>query len=341
MGAKRVATFHGADPHFFVLTKGVSPYNLKMFLFDRKGLHGENYFRWVSMASENDSASAFRRQEGETGVHQESREQGLARLSLATLGVVFGDIGTSPLYALRECFHGEYSISVTHGNILGVLSLMFWALVMIVTVKYLTFILRADNQGEGGVVMALTALIKGGAVHTRGRRWRLVALGLFASCLLYGDGMITPAISVLSAVEGIRVIEPALRPYVIPLTVCILAGLFIIQGRGTERVGSLFGPIMLIWFFSLAVLGLIQIVQSPQVLVAVLPSHGVEFIIQNRLHGFAVLGAVFLVVTGAEAMYADLGHFGIRSIRITWLSLVFPALIMNYFGQGALLLEQA
>jgi len=290
------------------------------------------------MASKNESVSVPHAQMGESGVHKDPKEEGFTRLSLATLGVVFGDIGTSPLYAVRECFHGEYGIHVTHANILGVISLMFWALVMIVTVKYMTFILRADNQGEGGV-MALTALIKGGA-RTRGRRWRLVAVGLFAGCLLYGDGMITPAISVLSAVEGIRIIAPTLGSHVIPLTVCILAGLFLIQRRGTGRIGSLFGPIMFIWFLVLAVLGLIQIVQSPQILVAVLPYYGIEFIAQNGLHGFAVLGAVFLVVTGAEAMYADLGHFGKRPIRVTWLSLVFPALFLNYFGQGALLLSR-
>ena len=290
------------------------------------------------MASKEDSVLKHHAQEGESEAHKDSKEEGLAKLSLATLGVVFGDIGTSPLYAIRECFHGEYGIPVTHGNILGVISLMFWALVLIVTVKYMAFILRADNQGEGGV-MALTALIKGGG-HTSGRKWRLVAVGLFASCLLYGDGMITPAISVLSAVEGIRIFAPTLKPYIIPLTVGILAGLFMIQHRGTKRVGSLFGPVMLIWFLILAVLGIVQIIQSPQVLAAVLPCYGIEFIIQNGFHGFAVLGAVFLVVTGAEAMYADLGHFGRRPIRLTWLSLVFPALFLNYFGQGALLLSQ-
>ena len=290
------------------------------------------------MASKNDSVSVHHAQEGETGVHKDSNNERFAKLSLATLGVVFGDIGTSPLYAVRECFHGEYGIPVTHGNVLGVISLMFWALVMIVTVKYMTFILKADNQGEGGV-MALTALIKGGG-HIKSRRWRLVAVGLFAGCLLYGDGMITPAISVMSAVEGIGIIAPTLGSHIIPLTVCILAGLFMIQRRGTGRLGSLFGPIMFIWFFILAVLGLVQIIQSPQVLVAVLPFYGIEFIIQNGFHGFAVLGAIFLVVTGAEAMYADLGHFGRRPIRLTWLSLVFPALFLNYFGQGALLLNK-
>ena len=260
----------------------------------------------------------------------------LAKLSLAALGVVFGDIGTSPLYAIRECFHGEYGIPVTHENILGVLSLMFWALVMIVTFKYLIFVFKADNNGEGGVI-ALTALIKRTKI-TKNRGIGLAAVGLFAACLLYGDGMITPAISVLSAVEGIRIITPVFKPYIIPLTIVILAGVFLLQRHGTARVGSLFGPVILIWFIVLAVLGTVQIVRDPKVLFAVFPWHGITFLVQNRLHGFVVLGAVFLVVTGAEALYADMGHFGKRPIRLTWIILVFPALVLNYFGQGAVLM---
>lgn len=260
----------------------------------------------------------------------------LAKLSLAALGVVFGDIATSPLYAIRECFHGEYAIPVTYDNILGVLSLMFWALVMIVTLKYLTFVLRADNNGEGGVI-ALTALIKrAGRIKSQGIG--LVGLGLFAACLLYGDGMITPAISVLSAIEGIRIITPVFDPYVVPLTLVILVGLFFIQKHGTAKVGSLFGPVILLWLAVLAVLGAVQILQAPKVFYAVMPWYGFEFIVRNRLHGFIVLGAVFLVVTGAEALYADMGHFGRRPIRLTWLVLVFPALLLNYFGQGAFLM---
>ena len=260
----------------------------------------------------------------------------LATLSLAALGVVFGDIGTSPLYAIRECFHGEYGIPVTHENILGVLSLMFWALVMIVSLKYLSFVIRADNNGEGGVI-ALTALIKRARIN-KGIGTGLVGVGLFAACLLYGDGMITPAISVLSAVEGIRIITPVFKPYVVPLTIVILAGLFFIQKRGTTRVGSLFGPVILVWFFLLAVLGIVQIFRVPKILSAVFPWHGIMFLVQNGLHGFVVLGAVFLVVTGAEALYADMGHFGKRPIRLAWIVLVFPALVLNYFGQGALLM---
>jgi KUP system potassium uptake protein len=260
----------------------------------------------------------------------------LAKLSLAALGVVFGDIGTSPLYAIRECFHGEYGIPVTNENILGVLSLMFWALIMIVTFKYLTFVFRADNNGEGGVI-ALTALIKRTKI-TKNRGIGFAAAGLFAACLLYGDGMITPAISVLSAVEGIRIITPVFKPYIIPLTIVILAGLFLLQRHGTAKVGSLFGPVILIWFIVLAVFGTVQIVRDPKVLFAVFPWHGITFLVRNRLHGFVVLGAVFLVVTGAEALYADMGHFGKRPIRLTWIVLVFPALVLNYFGQGAVLM---
>lgn len=270
---------------------------------------------------------------------RDTADRQLFKLSLAALGVVFGDIGTSPLYAIRECFHGEYGIAVNPLNILGVLSLMFWSLVTVVTFKYIIFVLRADNQGEGGV-MALTALVKSATGKVQNSRLTLVSIGLFAACLLYGDGMITPAISVLSAVEGIRIITPLFKPYVIPATIIILGGLFLIQRRGTARVGRLFGPIILVWFSVLAVLGVIQIMHTPQVFSAFLPWHGMKFLFFNKLHGFFVLGAVFLVVTGAEALYADMGHFGIRPIRLTWIVLVLPALILNYFGQGALLLAR-
>ena len=263
----------------------------------------------------------------------------LPKLTLTALGIVFGDIGTSPLYALRECFHGEYGIAVSSENIFGVLSLMFWSLIMIVTIKYLAFVVRADNNGEGGV-LALTALLKRTRPNKNGRWFGLIAIGIFGACLLYGDGMITPAISVLSAVEGIRVITPALTPYVVPLTIAILVGLFLIQRRGTAKIGSLFGPIILIWFLVLAVLGTIQIVLNPKVLVSVFPWHGISFLVQNKLDGFVVLGAVFLVVTGAEALYADMGHFGKKPIRLAWVGLVLPALILNYFGQGAVLLAR-
>ena len=267
------------------------------------------------------------------------QKSGLARMSLTALGVVFGDIGTSPLYAVRECFHGEYGIAATRANVLGVISLMIWALIMVVTLKYVVFVLRADNQGEGGV-MALTALIKQKQAGINGRRRSLLVIaGLFGACLIYGDGMITPAISVLSAVEGIRIITPLFAPYIIPLTIGILAGLFLLQRRGTSWVGSLFGPVMLVWFCTMAILGAVQLVHSPQILAALSPWHGTAFLVNNRLHGFVVLGAVFLVVTGSEALYADMGHFGKGPIRLTWIGFVLPALALNYFGQGALLLS--
>ncbi len=261
----------------------------------------------------------------------------LTALSLAALGVVFGDIGTSPLYTMQECFYGEYGITASADNVLGVLSLIFWALLLIVSVKYLGFILRADNEGEGGV-LALTALIKPKNVKPRTLQWALVGIGLFAACLLYGDGMITPAISVLSAVEGVKHITPLLEPYILPATIIILAGLFLLQKRGTAKVGRLFGPVMLLWFCVLAVLGIAQIVNCPRVLAAVFPWYGLSFLLVNKVHGFIVLGAVFLAVTGAEAIYADMGHFGKRPIRLVWFLVAFPALVLNYFGQGALLL---
>ncbi|MDX1503675.1 MAG: potassium transporter Kup [Thermoanaerobaculia bacterium] len=270
------------------------------------------------------------------GAQPEPTGRRLAALGLAALGVVYGDIGTSPLYAIRECFHGEYGIAASPENVLGVLSLMFWALVVIVSVKYLIFVLRADNGGEGGVI-ALTALVRQTPLGARSRAV-LVALGLFAASLLYGDGMITPAISVLSAVEGLRVVTPVFEPYVLPATVAILLALFLLQRRGTAGIGALFGSVMLIWLATLAALGLRGLLAEPGVLWAVDPRQGAAFLVRNQLAGFLVLGAVFLVVTGAEALYADLGHFGARPIRLAWFTLVLPALLLNYFGQGALLL---
>ena len=272
-----------------------------------------------------------------TEIKDRASVQSLPPLLLAALGIVFGDIGTSPLYAIRECFHGEYGITPSSDNVMGVLSLMFWALVLIVGVKYLTFILRADNHGEGGVI-ALTSLLHRGAAKPRRRRFVLVAIGLFAASLLYGDGMITPAISVLSAVEGIRIVTPSFSHFVIPVTVGILIGLFLLQHRGTARVGKLFGPVVLMWLLTLALLGIKEIIRYPGILAAIAPWYGISFLLHNHLHGFLVLGAVFLVVTGAEALYADLGHFGKKPIRLAWFGLACPALMLNYFGQGGLLL---
>ena len=270
-----------------------------------------------------------------------SQNSGLSHLlglSLGALGVVYGDIGTSPLYALRECFLGSHSVPPTRLNVLGVMSLIFWSLIIVISIKYLVFVMRADNRGEGGI-LALMALIRTGHGHSR-RRGLLIAMGLFGAALLYGDGMITPAISVLSAVEGLEVATTFFDPYVIPITIAILVILFVIQRRGTEGIGKLFGPVMMIWFATLALLGLRWIVREPSVLVAVNPWHAVQFFAHNRVQGFLVLGSVFLVVTGGEALYADMGHFGRRPIRIAWFTLVLPALMINYFGQGALLISK-
>jgi KUP system potassium uptake protein len=259
-------------------------------------------------------------------------------LTLTALGVVYGDIGTSPLYAMRECFFGSHAVAPTHANVLGVLSLIIYSLVLVVSIKYILIVMRADNQGEGGI-LALTALIP--AVNGRARRTTLVLLGIVGASLLYGDGMITPAITVLGAVEGLTVATPVFEAYVVPTAVAILIGVFAIQRYGTHRVGGLFGPIMAIWFGVIALLGISWIVEEPIVLAAVDPTHAITFFRANGWHGFAVLGAVFLVVTGGEALYADMGHFGKTPIRLAWFWCVLPALLLNYFGQGALLLLNA
>ncbi|HEV8422679.1 MAG TPA: KUP/HAK/KT family potassium transporter, partial [Chthoniobacterales bacterium] len=259
----------------------------------------------------------------------------MALLCLASLGIVYGDIGTSPLYALRECFYGENAVPPTPSNILGVLSLIFWSFILIISIKYLILILRADNRGEGGI-LALATLVR--EVMNRGRF--IFILGLFGAALLYADGMITPAISVLSAVEGLHVATPLFDPYVVPLAIGILIGLFYFQSHGTTRVGRVFGPITILWFLSISLLGLRQIVNAPSVLAAINPWYGFEFFANNGAPGFVVLGAVFLVITGGEALYADIGHFGTLPIRLTWFGVVLPALVLNYFGQGALLLAE-
>ena len=276
--------------------------------------------------------------------HATSPRSRLLPLTLTALGVVYGDIGTSPLYAMRECFFGSHPVSPTSENVLGVLSLIIYALVLVISIKYVALVMRADNQGEGGI-LALTALVPG-LRGNRGLSARLaegrpilIALGIFGTALLYGDGMITPAISVLSAVEGLEVATPLFRPYVVPLTVAILVGLFLIQRYGTHRVGGLFGPIVIVWFMTIAALGIGWIVEEPMVLTAFDPRHAMSFFWSNGLTGYAVLGAVFLVVTGGEALYADMGHFGKQPIRLAWFALVLPALLLNYLGQGALLLQ--
>jgi KUP system potassium uptake protein len=261
-------------------------------------------------------------------------------LVVGALGVVYGDIGTSPLYALRECFHGTHAVAATHENVLGVLSLIFWSLFLIVSVKYLTFVLRADNNGEGGILALLAlAFPEAKRLAGAGKRGWLIALGVFGAALLYGDGMITPSITVLSAVEGLEVSTAKLKPYVVPITIFILIALFAIQRRGTARVGRIFGPITFLWFIAIAATGIPEIFRTPSVLWAFNPAHAVEFFRANGGHGFVVLGSVFLCVTGAEALYADMGHFGRKPIQLAWFFVVLPALLLNYLGQGALLLH--
>ena len=274
--------------------------------------------------------------------HAEEHPRGkrLAILSLTALGIVYGDIGTSPLYAFKEGFNGAHAYRATDANIYGVLSLITWALILIVTVKYLVFIMRADNRGEGGM-MSLLALVlqQERREEDRGKRAALIVLALFGTALLFGDGMITPAVSVLSAVEGLEIATPAFENYVLLITLAILIGLFSVQRFGTARVGVLFGPITLVWFVTIGVLGLIEVFKEPEILAALSPHHAAMFFVHNGAKGFFVLGAVVLAVTGAEALYADMGHFGKRPIRVAWFAVALPCLLLNYYGQGGLLLR--
>jgi KUP system potassium uptake protein len=258
----------------------------------------------------------------------------LAVLTLGALGVVYGDIGTSPLYAFRECFAGA-RVPPTHENVLGILSLIFWSLLLIVSLKYLAIILRATNKGEGGILALMALAFPKHSPGAGRRRALLIGLGVFGAALLYGDGMITPAISVLSAVEGLNVATPAFEHYVIPLTIITLIGLFAAQSRGTGKVGAIFGPVMVVWFIALGALGVRGIIKYPHILLSLNPIFGVKFLLRSGWEGFAILGAVFLAVTGAEALYADVGHFGARPIRLAWFTLVLPGLFLNYLGQGA------
>jgi KUP system potassium uptake protein len=254
--------------------------------------------------------------------------------------VVYGDIGTSPLYAIKECFKPEYGLTLTATNIYGVLSLIVWALIVVVSVKYVAYILRADNKGAGGVLALLALVLQRQHRHAdRRRRAVLIALGLFGGAFLYGDGIITPAISVLSAVEGLDIVTPGMQHFVVPLAFAIIATLFYFQRKGTARVGRLFGWVMLAWFVSIAVLGVREILHEPHILLALNPWYALRFFIDHPASSFVVLGAVVLVMTGGEALYADMGHFGRRPIRLVWIGLVLPALLLNYFGQGALLLR--
>jgi KUP system potassium uptake protein len=262
----------------------------------------------------------------------------LAALALGALGVVYGDIGTSPLYTVKEIFTGSGGIPLSQVNVVGVVSVIFWALMIVVSLKYVTLILRADNHGEGGI-MALLALASSAVKKLPRLRYGLLLAGVFGAALFYGDGVITPAISVLSAVEGLEVAAPGLTPYVVPLTVAVLVLLFLFQRRGTAGVGMLFGPVMMIWFGVLALGGLFSVYKAPEILVALNPYYGVRFLFQNGWVAFVGLGAIVLALTGAEALYADMGHFGHRPIRLVWFNFVFPALALNYLGQGALIIS--
>jgi KUP system potassium uptake protein len=258
-------------------------------------------------------------------------------LVLGAIGVVFGDIGTSPLYALKEAFSPEHGIPLTPDNVMGILSLIVWSMVWVITIKYLVVMMRADNNGEGGILALLALALR----ETRGKprlKWTIIGIGIFGAAMFYGDSMITPAISVLSAVEGLEVATPVFAPYVIPITLGVITGLFFIQRHGTAKVGAFFGPVTCVWFVAIATAGIAQLARNPAVLHALKPAYAVDFMFAYPLPGFLVLGAVFLALTGGEALYADMGHFGRRPIRIAWLSLVFPALLLNYFGQAAYVL---
>src|SRR3984893_176907 len=267
--------------------------------------------------------------------HTSSRS--LAALALGALGVVYGDIGTSPLYTVKEIFTGSGGIPLSQVNVVGVVSVIFWALMIVVSLKYVTLILRADNHGEGGI-MALLALVISAVKRLPRLRYGLMLAGVFGAALFYGDGVITPAISVLSAVEGLEVAAPKLAPYVVPLTVAVLVLLFMFQKKGTAGVGKIFGPVMMVWFGVLALGGVLNVYVVPEILVALNPYYGVRFLFQNGWVAFVGLGAIVLALTGAEALYADMGHFGHRPIRLVWFNFVFPALALNYLGQGALII---
>jgi KUP system potassium uptake protein len=276
-----------------------------------------------------------------TNPHRDDHPTGkrLAVLTLTALGVVYGDIGTSPLYSIKECFSPLYGLEPTRENVFGILSLIVWALTLVVTVKYVGYILRADNRGEGGTFALLALIFPRGTPQSFAKGGIFVALALFGTALLYGDGIITPAMTVLGAMEGLEVAFPRLAQYIVPFSVVILTALFVVQRYGTDLIGKAFGPIMLVWFAVIATLGLVEIVHSPWILAAVNPMYAVHFVQAHEKLAFFVLGSVVLVITGGEALYADMGHFGRRPISIAWLVMVFPALLLNYFGQGALLVR--
>ena len=273
----------------------------------------------------------------EAEIDKKAHTKGLA-LAIGALGVVFGDIGTSPLYTLQACFNGAHAIKLDDANLLGVISLLFWSLTIVVGIKYLTFIMRADNNGEGGMFALLSHIMKEKKKIPEKLNYFIILIGLMGASLLYGDGIITPAISVLSAVEGLEIATAAAKPITVPLTCVILFMLFFMQSRGTKRIGRVFGPIMCIWFATLAFLGIVNIIKAPHILAAINPFYVFNFFATNSIHAFIALGSVVLCLTGCEALYADMGHFGRKPIRLSWFALVYPALLLNYMGQGALLL---
>ncbi|MGN6666129.1 MAG: potassium transporter Kup [Trinickia sp.] len=270
--------------------------------------------------------------------HDNLRQHSLPALALAAIGVVFGDIGTSPLYALKEAFSPAHGIALSDHSILGVISLLFWAIIVVVSIKYVLFVMRADNNGEGGVLALMALSLRPFSAKSR-VTGILMMLGIFGACMFYGDAVITPAISVMSAVEGLAIAMPDLSHLVLPSTMVILVALFWIQRHGTSLVGKLFGPIMLVWFATIALLGINHIARAPQIIAALNPYYAFSFMHAHLLQAYVVLGSVFLVLTGAEALYADMGHFGVRPIRLAWYLFVMPALVLNYFGQGALLMQ--
>ncbi|QWD72879.1 potassium transporter Kup [Polynucleobacter sp. MG-5-Ahmo-C2] len=282
-------------------------------------------------------SSLLRPVEISRGDHPHKKGASVA-LMFAAIGVVFGDIGTSPLYALKECFSAEHGIPFSTDAVYGVISMVFWAFAVVVSLKYVLFVMRANNHGEGGI-LALMALALRTAPSGSKRSYLIVMAGVFGACMFYGDAIITPAISVLSAVEGLEVISPDLARYVMPITIFILVALFVIQKTGTDVVGKLFGPIMMVWFLTIGLMGAYQIIENPAIFAAVNPIYAIRFLIEHSLQGFIVLGAVFLVLTGAEALYADMGHFGLKPIRMGWFFIVMPSLLLNYFGQGAMFLS--
>ena len=269
--------------------------------------------------------------------NEHGKKGSTAALVLAALGVVFGDIGTSPLYALKECFNPKHGIPYSDEAVFGVISMMFWAIILVVTIKYVVFVMRADNKGEGGVLSLMALALR--SLQSGTKSYLLVMmLGMFGACMLYGESVITPAISVLSAVEGLEIATPEMKRFVIPITMTILIALFVIQKFGTAVVGKLFGPITLLWFISLAVLGVLNVVKNPEIFAAINPLYAVNFVSEHTLMAYIVMGSVVLVVTGVEALYLDMGHFGKSPVRLAWLFCVLPSLLINYFGQGALLL---